>query len=151
MRLPYIDDEELDSIAEAAVELFKVPSLGTERRSGIAAEDQRYGFAPAKGRELHLLSAAQAQQLEVGRVAANGRRQSLALGKELHQRGAPIGLHRGRKSHHPIEVLVGQMLSQEFHEGVQAHVHTSIAQDAALGASRKISIKASPGRLAVLS
>ena len=27
MRLPDIDDEELDSIAEAAVEVFKVPSL----------------------------------------------------------------------------------------------------------------------------
>jgi hypothetical protein len=48
--LSNIDDEELDPISEAAMELFKVPSLGTERRSGVAAEDQSHRLSPAKGR-----------------------------------------------------------------------------------------------------
>jgi hypothetical protein len=58
VRLSDIDNEEFDLLAEAAMERFKVPSLGTERRSGIAAEDQSHRLAPAKGRELHLLGAA---------------------------------------------------------------------------------------------
>jgi len=49
VRLPDIDDEELDSIAEAAVEVFEVPSLGTEGGSGIAAENQGYRLSPPKG------------------------------------------------------------------------------------------------------
>ncbi len=49
MRFPNIDDEELDSIAEAAVEVFKVPSLGTEGGSGIATENQGYRLSLPKG------------------------------------------------------------------------------------------------------
>jgi len=61
MRLPDIDDEELDSITEAAVEGFKVPSLGTEGGSGVAAKNQSYRLSSAKGRELHLLGTAEAR------------------------------------------------------------------------------------------
>jgi hypothetical protein len=39
VRLSDIDDEEFDLIAEAAMERLKMPSRGTERRSGVAAED----------------------------------------------------------------------------------------------------------------
>jgi hypothetical protein len=59
--LPNIDDEELDSIAEAAVEVFKVPSLGTEGGSGIATENQGDRLSSAKRRELHLLGTAEAR------------------------------------------------------------------------------------------
>ena len=48
MSLANIDYEKFDSIAEAAMQLRKVPSLGTERRSSIAAEDQSYRLPPAK-------------------------------------------------------------------------------------------------------
>ncbi len=42
MRFADVDDEELDPVSEATVQRLEVPSLGTERRSGVAAEDQRY-------------------------------------------------------------------------------------------------------------
>src|SRR6266851_9433838 len=57
VRLSNVDEEEFDLIAEVAMERFKVPSLGTERRSGVAAEDERDRLAPAKGRQPHLLGA----------------------------------------------------------------------------------------------
>ena len=88
-----VDDEELDSVSEAAMEFLKVPSLGTERRSGVAAEDQRYRLSPAKGRKLHLFRAAEARQVEVGRVLTDCRRQSFPLCDELHQRSAPLRRH----------------------------------------------------------
>jgi len=37
VRLADMNDKELDSISEAAMELFKVPSLGAERRSSSVA------------------------------------------------------------------------------------------------------------------
>jgi len=39
MHFAYIDGEEFESIAEAAVKLPEVPKLGTERWSGVAAEN----------------------------------------------------------------------------------------------------------------
>ena len=68
VRLPDIDDEEFYLSAETSIERRKVPSLGTKRRSGIAAENQGYRLSSAKGRELHLLDAPKARQLELGRV-----------------------------------------------------------------------------------
>jgi hypothetical protein len=47
--LANIDHEKFDSIAETAMQLHQVPSLGTERRSRIAAEDQSDRLTPAKG------------------------------------------------------------------------------------------------------
>jgi len=58
VRLSNVDEEEFNPIAEVAIERFKVPSLGTERRSGVAAEDERDRLASAKGRQPHLLGAA---------------------------------------------------------------------------------------------
>ena len=112
MRFPDIDDEELDSIAETAMECREVPSLGTERGSGVAAENQGYRLSPAEGRELHLPGTAEPRQLEVGCIRADLRRQSLAFREELNHRGAPFRLHRGSELHHPIEVPIGQMFSE---------------------------------------
>ena len=39
MHFAYIDGEEFESIAEAAVKLPEVPNLGTERWSGVAADN----------------------------------------------------------------------------------------------------------------
>ena len=61
MRFPDIHYEELDSISKATAERREVPSLGTERGSGVAAENQGYRLSPAKGRELHMLGAAEAR------------------------------------------------------------------------------------------
>jgi hypothetical protein len=112
VRFPNVDDEELNLIAETAMELDEVPSLGTKRGSGVAAEYQSNRPSSAKGGELHLLGIAEARQLEVGRIRADLRRKSLALRKELHHRGASFWLHRGSELHHPIEVLFGQMFSE---------------------------------------
>ena len=60
MRFPDIDDEELDLIAETTIQLSKVPSLGTKRRSGVAPEDHGYRLSAAKRRELHVLGASEA-------------------------------------------------------------------------------------------
>lgn len=38
--LTNVDDEKFESISEAAMKFLQVPSLGTEGRSGIAAEDK---------------------------------------------------------------------------------------------------------------
>ena len=59
MRFPDIDDEELYLSAEASIDRCEVPSLGTERGSGVAAENQGYRLLPAKGRELNVLAAVQ--------------------------------------------------------------------------------------------
>jgi hypothetical protein len=48
VRFSDVDDEELDSISEASMELFQVPSLGTERGSGVAVEDECNWLLPAK-------------------------------------------------------------------------------------------------------
>ena len=61
VRFSDIDDEEFYLSAETAVQRCEVPSLGTKRGSGVAAENQGYRLSPAKGRELHMLGAAEAR------------------------------------------------------------------------------------------
>jgi hypothetical protein len=112
VRFSDVDDEELDSIAETAMELDEVPSLGTERGSSIAAENQGYRLSAAKRRELDVLGASEARQFEVGRVRADFRRQSLAFREELHHRSSPFRIHSGGELHHPIEIFIGQMFSE---------------------------------------
>ena len=74
MRFANVNDEEFDPVAEAAVESFEVPSLGTKRWSGVAAEDQRDWLASAKTRQSHAFGASELRQIEVRRVGADGRR-----------------------------------------------------------------------------
>jgi hypothetical protein len=106
VRFSNINNKELDSIGETAMERREVPSLGTKRRSGVAAENQGYRLSPAKGAELHFFGTAEARQLEVG-GRPRFRRESLAFRERLHLRGAPFGLHPGGELHHPIEILFG--------------------------------------------
>jgi hypothetical protein len=147
VRFPDVDDEELDLIAETAQERSEVPSLGTKRGSGVAAENQGYRLASAEGRELHLLAASQARQLEVGRIRADFRRQRLAFREELHHRGAPFRLHAGGELQHPIEIFFGKMLPQKTHKGVHTHIHTSKTERPHQKTSRKIALEASDGDL----
>jgi len=112
MRFTNIDDEEVYLIAEATMQFFQVPNLGTEGRSSITSEDQGYRFTPPKRRELNLLVTTEARQSEIRRVRTDRRGQRLALGKKLHHRRAPLGFHPANEGHHPIEVAFGQMLSQ---------------------------------------
>ena len=67
MRLADVNDKELDPITKAPMERLEVPSLGTKRRSGIAAENQRDRFVSAKVRQPNLLPAAETREFEVGR------------------------------------------------------------------------------------
>ena len=68
MRLADVNDKELDAIAKATMERLEVPSLGTKRRSGIAAENQRDRFVSAKRRELHSFAVAKFCQHKVRRI-----------------------------------------------------------------------------------
>jgi hypothetical protein len=56
-----VDDEEGDAIAEASMQVFKVPNLGTKRWSSEAAEDQRHRHVAMKGRQPYALVAAEAR------------------------------------------------------------------------------------------
>ena len=58
VRFLNIDDEELYAFAKLPVKLLKVPSLGTKRRSGVAAENQRDRLLSAKCRQTDAVIAA---------------------------------------------------------------------------------------------
>ena len=97
MRLADVDDEECDPITEARVQGLEVPSLGTERGSGVAAEDQRDGPLPAERREPHALVAVAQGELEVRCERADLRRVCLASRDELQHRRTLARLHPERE------------------------------------------------------
>ena len=75
MRLANIDEVELRTIFIGLIDLFEVARLATERRSGIAAENQYDRLLALETGQLHLLSLLQIGQREVrGRVARAQRR-----------------------------------------------------------------------------
>jgi len=121
MRLADVNDKELDAIAKATMERLEVPSLGTKRRSGETAENQRDRFVSVKRTKLHSFVAAKLWQYKVRRVSTHRGRVSLALGKKLHERDAPLGRHGVGELHHASEVFFGEMFFEQRKEIFNRH------------------------------
>jgi len=124
MRLADVNDKELDPITKAPMERLEVPSLGTKRRSGIAAENQRDRFVSAKRRELHSFAVAKFCQHKVRGIGTHSGGVSLAFGKKLHERYAPLRGHRVGELHHASEVFLGQMFFEQRKEIFNRHRFT---------------------------
>src|SRR5438067_6523665 len=84
-----IDDEEGHLVAEAPIHLLQAPGLDAERRSSIAAEDERDRLAPTPTGEPQMRAAVEHRQVEIGRHITDARRARLASENELHQLVAP--------------------------------------------------------------
>ncbi len=103
MCLADVDDEELDAIPVAAVELVQRAQLAAKRRSGVRAEDERDGATteireadvPAGGLE-HACARVELGELEVGGDIACG-----------DLRGAEIAVEGGSSGGAPVERRVG--------------------------------------------
>jgi hypothetical protein len=121
MRLADVNDKELDAIAKAPMERLEVPSLGTKRRSGVAAENQRDRFVSAKRRKLDTFVVAKLWQYKVRGVSTHCGRVSLALGKKFHEGDAPLWGHRVGELHHASEVLFGEMFFEQRKEIFKRH------------------------------
>jgi len=116
VRFANVDDEKCYLITEATVQGFELPSLGAKRRSGKAAENQRYRLVMTKRREPRALSTPQSREFKIRRLVAHRRGVGLALGDKLHHRRALLRSHAADERLHPLPIRRGEAFFQHLLE-----------------------------------
>ena len=65
MRLADIDEEEFRAILVGVVDFFQIARLATERRSGVAAEDEHHGLFAFEAGQFHFFGFLQIREQEI--------------------------------------------------------------------------------------